>query len=491
MGDALLGIDLGTTAVKVAAFAADTGELLGLSTREYPLDTPHEQWAELDAEVYWRSIVDGVEELRALLPTWRMAAVGLSSQGQTFVLLDAEGKPLRKAIVWLDTRAGEECAALLAGLGAEAWRAQTGLDFPQPIASVSKLMWVKRHEPAVWSRVRHIAMLPSYIAYRLTGRLACDPCNLASTGLFGEAGWWLEALEVAGLSRELFDDVVDTGVRIGQTSEAAARQLGLEAGIAVGAGSNDQLTGAIGVANVRPGLISGAVGTAMALVGTLPGEAISRAAVLPSHPHPVTGLRYGMPFAMTTGILLRWYRDRFGNGLSYDELIGLAAQAPPGADGVTLLPHFSGTGTPNFRADVRGALLGLSLSHGPPHIVRAILEAVGFTVRDAIELFRRDYATPPRSLRVLGGASRSPLWMQLLADIGELPVELPRCSEAAVLGAAICGGVAGGLLPDLVTAAEGFYQVRRTFVPGAQRAFYDAPYRRYRDAMQALYPGAL
>lgn len=492
MGEAaLLGIDLGTTAVKLGLFAVADGRQLALAVREYPLQTPHDRWAELDAEVYWQAIVAGMAELRRQAPAAAVAAIGLSSQGQTFVVLDEADRPLRPAIVWLDTRGEAQCRRLLAELGADAYRRHTGTAFPQPISSAPKLMWLAEHEPATWRRIRHVAMLPEFIGHRLTGRYACDPCNLGSSGLLGEDGWWDDALRVAGTPREWFGDVVPTGGLVGTLTPAAAAALGLPPGLPVGSGSNDQLTGAVGVANVRPGILSGAIGTAMALVATLPGAGGPAAPRLAAHAHAVPGLRFALTFAMTTGILLRWYRDKFGGGQSYDELLARAAIVPPGADGLTFLPHFSGIATPTFDATVKGGLTGLTLAHGPEHVVRALIEAVAFTVRDALELLGESYPTRWEVLRVLGGATRSPLWLQLIADVSGLPVERPACHEAAVFGAALAGGVAGGLLPDLVSAAERGYRVDRRWTPGPDRDRYAEPYRRYRQAMEQLYPGAL
>jgi xylulokinase len=205
----------------------------------------------------------------------------------------------------------------------------------------------------------------------------------------------------------------------------------------------------------------------------------------------VPGLRCALTFSITSGILLKWYRDRFAPGKGYDELVSMASSVEIGAAGLTLLPHFAGTATPTFNSSVRGGLVGLTLAHGQPHLVRALLEAVGFEVRDAIELLHVAFHRDWRVLRILGGATRSPFWVQMIADITEMPIELPRCSEAAVFGGAILGGVAAGVLPGIAEAAERFYAAERTFEPGPDASKYHPAYRRYRAAMETLYPGVL
>jgi len=334
-------------------------------------------------------------------------------------------------------------------------------------------------------------MLPEFVAARLTGEYVCDPANMASTGLYGRGGWWDDALRVTGIPRDFFGEVRTSGALLGTVRRAAVAELGVAPGTPVGVGSNDQLTGALGVGNVRPGILSGAIGTAMAILGTLPSDTASTGNPIPAGDHAAPGLKYALAFSMTTGMLLKWYRDRFAPDRSYDELTAMAAPIAAGAEGLTCLPHFAGTATPSFDATVRGGFCGLTLAHGPAHLVRAILEAVGFTVRDAVDLLGNSFHTEWRTLRVLGGAARSDLWMQMIADIAAMPIERPACREAAVLGAALCGGVAAGILPDLAQAAERFYRAERTFEPSADAARYETPYRRYRNAMESLYPGAL
>jgi len=488
--DALLGIDLGTTAVKVGLFSAEDGRMLGLSTQEYALSAPHEGWAEMNAEVYWSAVVAGVQDSQRQTPGLRVASIGLSSQGQTFVLLDRTHRPIRPAVVWLDLRAQKEADELLRILGPEAWRAHTGYPFCQVISSAPKLMWLARQEPEYWRRTHHVAMLPEFIGHCLTGQYVCDPADMGSSGFYGDGGWWDEALKAAGIPKELFGGVKNSGERVGALTAFAAKELSLEPDLPVGVGSNDQLTGAVGAGNVRPGLMSGAVGTAMAIIGTLPEDAPS-GRNLPAGRHAAPGLRYALTFSITSGILLKWYRDRFAPGKGYDELVATASSVEIGAGGLTLLPHFAGMATPTFNSSVRGGLVGLTLAHGQAHMLRAVLESVGFMVRDSAELLRANFHRDWRSLRILGGATRSPAWVQMIADITGMPIELPRCTEAAVLGGAILGGVAAGVLPGIVEASERFYAPARVFTPGPDAGKYQEPYQRYRAAMKQMYPGAL
>ncbi|MGC9320093.1 MAG: xylulokinase, partial [Armatimonadota bacterium] len=188
-------------------------------------------------------------------------------------------------------------------------------------------------------------------------------------------------------------------------------------------------------------------------------------------------------------VLLTWLRDLIGG--DYEGLLAEAADAPTGCDGLVCLPHFSGTATPTFRSDVRGGFVGLTLAHGRPHMIRAVLEAVCFCARDALALTER-VGQGVNELRMLGGAAQSAWWMQMMADVTGLPLAVPACADAAVLGGAIFGGVAAGTMPSIQEAARRFYRPRRRFGPRKEHAVaYDEAWRTYRETMHRLYPGAL
>jgi xylulokinase len=267
--------------------------------------------------------------------------------------------------------------------------------------------------------------------------------------------------------------------------------MGIPAGTPVALGSNDQLNGAVGVGNVRPGLGSATIGTAMALVATLEQPPADSHSGLLWGCHPVPDLYYVLSYAKNSGILLTWWRDLRGQTTDYTSLLEEAAQVSPGADGLVCLPHFSGTATPSFRSDVRGGFVGLTLAHGRGHITRCLAETVCFLARDVVELLRGS-GYDVEALRVLGGAAASPWWMQLLSDVLQRPLEIPRCQEAAVLGGAIFAGVATGAYSSVAEAATEMYRTEATFTPRPALAeTYAAAYSRYRETHDLLYPGAL
>ena len=485
---ALMGIDLGTTAVKVGLFDPDRGEALAVTRSEYTPASPHPGWVELTARTYWDGTVAATREALAQAGDAQVIGVGLSSQGQTFVPLGEGHEPLRPAIVWLDTRAEAQAQWLRENLDLDEFRRRTGAGEPNAVASASKMLWIREHEPEVWARTRYLVMLPDWIGLLLTGQRRLDVHNAGSTHLVDRAAedWWDAGLAAVGIPREWMSPLGWAGEVIGEVTGEAAGELGIAAGVPVALGSNDQLCGAVGVGNVTPGIASGTVGTATAIITTheMPADGDAPA-------HPVRGLAYQLFYAKCAGMLLTWLRDMLAPGESYEALLAEAAEVPPGADGLTCLPHFSGTATPNFRSDVRGGFVGLTLGHGRAHLVRAVTEAVCFAARDALTLAEQ-VASRPDELRMLGGATQSDPWMQMVADTVRLPLHVPVCGEAPALGAAIFAGLASGRFDSMTAGADRFYRSDRTFEPREdQAALYDDAYAAYCDAMERVYPGAL
>ena len=491
--EALMGVDLGTTAVKVGLFDATTGEVAALARHEYKTASPAPGWVELDVETYWEATVAATRTAMHEAGQPMVLGIGLSSQGQTFVPLDEQRRPLRPAIVWLDTRAEEQVAHLRSMLDPDDYQRRTWHPFPSAIDSACKMLWIRQNEPQVWRSTRYLLLLPDYLGLRLTGERRLDVNNAGSTALVDQntGDWWPEALAAVGIPAVWMSPIGRPADLIGTLGVEAAEELGLPRGIPVALGSNDQLNGAVGVANVSAGVASGTVGTAMAITSTVDEIGPEVPVGLLRGRHPVPGLFYLLSYAKTSGVLLTWLRDLMAPGAAFEQLLSDAQHVPPGSEGLLCLPHFSGTATPTFSSDVRGGFVGLTLGHGRAHLVRAIAEAVCFVARDALSLTARA-GQAPAELRMLGGATRSEFWMQLLADVVGLPLQIPACGEAAVLGAAVFAGVAAEHFSSIEEGSRAFYRPSQTFLPRDDVASqYDDVYAAYREAMERLYPGAL
>lgn len=486
-----LSIDLGTTAVKVALFAAD-GQLLALSVRELQLLHPAPEQVEIDARVVWHALVEGTKEVlgKAAAGAASVAGIGISSQAQTFVLLDEAGEPVRPAVMWIDTRAGKEAEEFRQRFSPEESVQHIGRPAIDAIASGPKLRWLSKREGETLSRARTLLLLPDYVLYRLTGERVTDPVTAGSTGFFHSSRhrWWADAIDFAGAGHLRLPTVKRPGELAGHLQAESADELGLPAGILCAVGTNDQLTGALGAGNVEVGTVSETTGTALALILTTAAEDTQRPGSVPGGPHPAGDhLRYLLTYSKTAGIVVKWFREQFWPTKSYDEMFEQISQAPVGSDGVTCLPHFSGTATPHFNPEATGAFVGLRLSHTPAHLARAIVESLTFDLFLNVRLLEK--ATGPvRTIRAMGGGARSDLWLQMKADVLGLPVERVACAEAASLGAAELAMVAAGEFASVAEASLALYRSERTFEPDGERgAQYAEPLRRYEELYRTLY----
>ena len=492
-----LTFDLGTTGLKTA-LVSDAGQMLAVHTVEYTAHAPQPDWMEMSPEVYWQAAVEGTQ---AIFRRWggdpsSLAGIGFSSQGQTFVPVDRAGHPLYNAIVWLDNR-GQEIAEAWekSWLSREKYRRISGYPWLPANLTVFKVAWLAQHK-AEALRAWKFLCVADYLVYRLTGEAATDFVTARMNGFFSlETGTWEPQLvEAAGITRDQLPTVLPPGTVAGILRHEAATTLGLPAGVPVTVGANDQLVGAVGAGNVCPGVITEMTGTALALIATTPALLDDwRIAV---GKHAVPGMSYAMTFATTSAVVLKWFRDLCAPGQDYDKFLEGVEVVPPGCDGLSVLPHFMGTSMPFFDPHVRGGFIGLTLGHTRAHLARAIMESCACLLQECIDPIT-DHGLPVQTVRSLGGAARSNLWLQMKADLLGIPVERPACADAASLGAAMLTAVGTGQFSSVAEAAESWYRSERIFEPDpVSYKVYREIYARYLDLMRRLYgeaasPGAI
>jgi len=491
MTGSYLTFDIGTTALK-AALVGEDGSVIALAEVEYTPSTPAPGWMEMDPEAYWQAAVQGARQVLAEArgagalegqDAAQVRAIGFSSQGETFIPLDAHGTPLGPAIVWLDTRAAELTRRWeREWLSAERYRAICGYPWVLEGLTLFKIAWLREHASAM-HRAANFVFLPDWLIYRLTGEIATDFNMAQMSGMLDlrRGAWSAELLAAAGISEEQLPPVGAPGDAVATVTAEAAQALGIAPGAAVCLGCNDQLAGGIGAGNVRPGVVSETTGTALAVVATTP-ELLDDARFYVGR-HAVPGLSYAMPYANVSAAVLTWFRDLCA-GADYDALTQAAAQVASGSDGLTVLPHFAGTGE---QPDARGAMLGLTLGHTRGHIARAIMESCACLLHELLEpITARGLALG--SIRSLGRAARSDLWLQMKADALQAPVERPACPEAASLGAAMLAAAGTGQFAGIADAAEAWYRPAAAFAPDpAMAGAWEEIYGRYREVCGRLY----
>ncbi|MBC7329226.1 hypothetical protein H5T88_02595 [bacterium] len=487
----LLGIDIGTTSVKVG-LVNERGELEAIAIKEYSLLTSSDNRVECDVDIYWKNCKDGIREVmgKSGVAPSSILAIGLSSQGETFVCLDGEGKVLRRAIVWLDSRAYGEADIVSKEIPLEVWYKKTGMPEMSPKWTICKILWLKRNEPCIFERTAKFLLLKDYLIWRLTGEIVTDPSVSSSTGYLDilNKEWWDEALNILEIGRDKLPEVLQSDEIAGRIGEAVGNELGLPAGIPVVNGGMDQMVDALGAGNVRPGIITETTGTALTIIATTHTPIFDPQRRIPCSPHCIPNTYVLMPYIEAAGILLRWFRDNFPSlkGIEgYEEMLSLAKSIPPGSDGLIAVPYFKGSLCPNYNPDASGAFVGITLNHGRAHFIRAIVEAVYFMLRENIELLR-SLSIPVEKVRSLGGASKSDIWLQIKADVLNLPVETPMNSESAVFGAGILAGI--GCCIFSLDILDELVKIRKVFHPDPEASLlYEKIYKNYQMIYKKLY----
>ena len=442
----VLGMDVSTTATK-ALLVDETGKVVGVGSVEYPYDTPRPLWSEQDPRYWWDAAVGAIR--KALDQTGvsadEVAAIGLTGQMHGSVLLDDAGEVVRPAILWNDQRTEEECDEIRRRIGKERLIQITGNDaltgFTAP-----KLLWVQRHEPENWERVRHILLPKDYVRYRLTGEFAIDVADGSGTILFDLARrtWSDEILDALGLDRSLFPDTHEGPDVTGALSAAAAEATGLRAGTPVVAGGGDQSANAVGVGAIRPGIVALSLGTSGVVFAATEEPFTQAEGRLHAFCHAVPDRWHLMGVMLSAAGSLRWLRDAVAPDKSFDELVAGAAEVEPGAEGLMFLPYLSGERTPHPDPHARGAFVGLTVRHDLRHMTRAVLEGVAYGLRDSLQLMMETGLARPHEIRASGGGTRSQLWCQILADVLGTQIATIPDAEGAAYGAALLAAVGAG-----------------------------------------------
>jgi xylulokinase len=467
----LLGIDIGTTTCRATVFDLE-GREIAASYREMRVRYPRPLWAEIDPEDWWQATINCVRSItdRIGVDAHRIGGIGLSGLMHAPVLLDAAGNPITPAMLWMDQRCAPQVAALRQAF------IEQGLNpdhAPATGLSAPKLRWLADTHPNVLARACTFVLPKDFVRFRMTGVAGTDPSDAGGTGMFDRVRgvWHEDIVRLVGVPRALLPAISTSASLAGCITADAAALTGLAAGTPVAMGGSDTLCSRLGAGGLGFDEICLYLGTAAWIVITGgPGE--------DGRPVPRA---FGA--TSTTGAALRWVRDRLLESpsgdisASYDAMTDLAESAPPGAEGLFFLPHLMGERGPSQNPQARGALVGLTLRHGRAHIVRSVLEGTAFQLRRIVEA--RSGGQPPTIGVACGGATRSALWMHMLADVTGLTMRVPEAVEVGALGAAMLGGEAAGLL-TVASAPARMVRFSRTYTPDpAAAARYDRRYIRF------------
>lgn len=496
----LIGIDVGTSGTKTVLYDLN-GNIVAQSVKEYPMQQPQAGWAEENPLDWWDAAVQTIRSVMQTsgVPAEAVRGIGFSGQMHSLVMLDEALQVLRPAILWCDGRTREECDEINATVGAQrvieisANPALTGF-------TAGKLLWIRRNEPEVFERCRHVILPKDYVRLRLTGELATDVSDASGTNLLDVKNrvWSAELLEKLKLDKSWFPRLLESCELAGKVTEEAAALTGLAAGTPVAAGAADNAASAVGTATVYPGDVFNTIGTSGVIFAHSDRPEIATGGRVHTICAAVPNAWGFMSCTLAAGLSLRWFRDQFCSaeteeaqrlGIDTYALLDKKASAlAPGADGVIFLPYLMGERSPLLDETCRGVFFGLSARHNREHLLRAVMEGVAYSQRACLDVFR-EMGLRPERMKICGGGARSPLWRQILADQFHLPVSTMASAESATLGAAILAGVCTGVYPDVPTACA-IIKEGGTYENPQKHAMcvYDTFYPVYLNLYDALNP---
>jgi len=478
----LLGIDVGTTGTKTLLFSED-GECLARAYRGYALAAPKPGYSEQDAEDLWRAVIETVREVTAdPAVASHIAALSLSLQGGTLIPVDGDLRPLCPAIVWNDTRCEEELSEYIAAHPRESMYEKTGWDLLPGLPAL-QIRHLRKTEPEIFEKTAYFLTVPDFIAARMTGIPAVDLSDAGINQLcdIRKGTYDAELLTFAGIPEEKLPKICPSGTVIGKIKADAAREMGINPDAVLVAGAHDQYAVALGAGATKAGDIL--IGSGTAWVVTALSDQPDFRSGLAQSVSAVPGLFGSLSSLSSGGVCLEWLRNNLSMGqsgekLSYAEIDEKTASRRPAFDGLFFYP-FSGkrSDSENFS---RGTLTGLSLSSDRFDIAAAMMEGVAFQAVWMMESFAQKPS--PEGLKLSGGASRSPVWRQILSDIAGIPVRIPEIADLACVGAAVMAGVGCGLFADYEEGCRRL-AVRETVVqprPEESRKYKEA-YARYKE----------
>jgi xylulokinase len=476
----LIGIDVGTSALKVTVVDPEQG-VLGVGRCGYTPETPRPGWVEMPVEHYWRACVTAVHAAVEEAGGGSTAALAIACQGETLIPVNQAGSATRSAILWLDNRATAEASTLEERYGDVAY-AVTGQPRVTPTWPACKILWLRERQPDIFASAHRFVLVEDYLVHRLTGEWVASRSLYSSSLLLDIASghWWSEMLGTLGLDQHHLPRLADSGDAIGTLTTAAAGELHLDPHTLVVAGGLDQIA-AVCAAGLSPKIAVESTGSALAVAAETAKPTFDSEARVPFHVSVKPDRYCVLAWSPSAGMALAWtLKTFFPEARSFAELDDAAAAIEPGAQGLTMLPHFQGTASPDFNPSARAVLAGLSLWHTRAHIARGTLEAIAYDLRSQLELIEAT-AGPATEVRCVGGGARSDLWLQIKADVIQRPIVALEQSEFACIGAAALAavGAEGGRAP-LQTYASRAAQVRRRVDPNpANAAVYDMHYRRF------------
>lgn len=473
----LLGIDLGTSSVKVLLLGLD-GTVFGEASHAYPVRAPRPGWSETDPEDWWTAVVAAVREAVGA-HSGEVQAIGLSGQMHGVVLTATQGQAMRPAVLWSDTRADRELVAYHALPDA----ARRALANPIAVGMAGpSLMWLRDHEAATYRAARWALQPKDWLRLRLTADVATDPSDASATLLYDvpRDRWAHDVMETLGIRQDLLPPILGSAQVAGSLSGSAATALGLPEGVAVAVGASDTAAAALGNALIRDGDTQLTVGSGAQLMSITTAPKAAPEFGLHLYRAVQPGTYYTMAAMQNAGLALEWVLPILG--LTWGEAYELAATVEPGCDGLSFLPYLVGERTPHLNPHARGSWFGLQRQHTRAHLMRAALEGVAFAIRDGLQALKRA-GIHPTTLRIAGGGTQRAFWRQLLADTLREALEVSSVTNASARGAAFLAALAIGASTEELPVAA----LSDAVEPNPLHAGLERGYEKFQELYERLF----
>lgn len=464
----LLGIDIGTSACKVAVFDED-GCVLAQSNQSYPVYYPQKGWAEQDADEWWRAICCGIREVLEGegVAAENICGIGVDGQSWSAIPVDREGNALARTPIWMDTRARDICKRVKEQIGEERIFGVAGNDF-LPSYSTPKMLWFKENRPEVFQKTWKFLQSNSYIVLKLTGVMSQEYSQGYGVHFFDmERLTYDEGLaQELGLSVDMIPELFACDQVVGTVTKEAAALTGLRMGTPVVAGGLDAACGTLGAGVYQAGQTQEQGGQAGGM-SICTDRALAHKKLILS-PHVVPGFWLLQGGSVGGGGALKWFRQEFGREQSFDELTAEAEKIPAGSEGVTFLPYMAGERSPIWNPDAKGVFYGLSFDKTRGHMIRAVLEGVAFSLEHNMRT-AAETGVEVQVLNAMGGAANSKLWTQIKADVTGKRIQVPASDTATTLGAVLLAGVGCGVYDGYEQAVKRTIHTVRIHEPDMEK----------------------
>lgn len=494
----LMGIDLGTTSIKVSLFKSD-GQLIASKSSEYPILIPKAGFAEQDPNEWWQGFLSACHFLVREYPEEikNLVGIGLCGQMHTQVYLDGKDQILRPAITWMDQRSG----AIVERINADPASKNLIFDQTSNIASTTytapHVRWVIENEPETWSQVRHILVAKDYLKYLLTGVQVIDYAEASGTLLFDVINqtWSHQAFDFFEIPRDYFPDVLPSDEVIGSITSEAAKLTGLPEGVPVVNGSSDNSASALGSGMTQSGQVTLILGTAGVITVCSSSPLVDQLGRTLCWHYCLRDHWVSLGIMQTAGESLEWFKNTFDpvddkdvtSSDIFNQYNQLIQSVPEGCHGLTFLPYLNGERTPYWDANARGVFFGINLKTTKAHLIRAIMEGVSFAFRNNIETVE-SLGIKIDEVRAVGGGLRSQVWLEILGKVLRRPIATVSDPDTANLGNILLAKKALGLIDDYPSASQGMVHIKKQvhFPQGSE--YYEKQYPLFLDLYQSLKP---